>query len=353
MTRGGLFGLGHVLGVLATVRRRELVEGCLRRRVRLEGGLQFGRHLEGGRSRGVVADQLDLDLVADVLADRRPGGLRDPEQDDLPDVRERVRHHLADDREPVDRAGDRGPAAGAERVACRVRHGNVAAAAGRRLDRRPETGASLIRRHHGARRPPLEVREELCARLVARAEQPEDGARGHDRAGLADAAHHRAQVGRLHDHADALGIEPGLEEVRDLLGQPLLDLEPACIGLDDARDLGQPDHAPARDVRHGRGAEERQEMVLAQRVERDVLDDHHLAVVDVEDRPVDESLRVDVVAGGQLGVHAVHPLRRADQPVARRVFADLDQDLADGRFDAVGASAVAMVAAKLALDQRT
>ena len=51
LTRLGLLGLGHVLGIFATVRRRQLVERCLRRRVPLEGGLQLGRHLEGGRSR--------------------------------------------------------------------------------------------------------------------------------------------------------------------------------------------------------------------------------------------------------------------------------------------------------------
>ena len=66
---------------------------------------------------------------------------------------------------------------------------------------------------------------------------------------------------------------------------------------------------PARDVRDRGRPEERQQVVLAQRVERDVLDDDHLAVVDVEDRVVDEPLGVDVIAGGQLGVHPVDALR--------------------------------------------
>ena len=105
-----------------------------------------------------------------------------------------------------------------------------------------------------------------------------------------------------------------LEEFGDLLGQPLLDLEPPGIHLDDARDLRQPDDAAARDVGDGRGAEERQQVVLAQRVERDVLDDDHLAVADVEDRVVDEPLGIDVVAGGELRVHPVDTLRGAQRP---------------------------------------
>ena len=111
------------------------------------------------------------------------------------------------------------------------------------------------------------------------------------------------------DDADALRLEPLLEEVGDLLGQPLLDLQAAGVHLDDPRDLRQPDDPAARDVGDRRGPEERQQVVLAQRVERDVLDDDHLAVGDVEDRAVDEPLGVDVVAGGQLGVHPVDAAR--------------------------------------------
>ena len=79
------------------------------------------------------------------------------------------------------------------------------------------------------------------------------------------------------------GSSRSCEELGDLLGQPLLDLEPAGVHLDDARDLREPDDPAARDVGDRRGPEERQQVVLAQRVERDVLDDDHLAVGDVED----------------------------------------------------------------------
>ena len=39
----------------------------------------------------------------------------------------------------------------------------------------------------------------------------------------------------------ALGPEPFLEEVGDLLGQALLDLQATGVGLHDARELRQPE----------------------------------------------------------------------------------------------------------------
>jgi hypothetical protein len=79
-------------------------------------------------------------------------------------------------------------------------------------------------------------------------------------------------------------------------------------------------------------------VVLAQRVERDVLDDDHLAVVDVEDGAVDQAFGVDVIAGGQFRVHPVDALRRAGQALAVRVLADLHEDVPDGGLHpAVGA----------------
>ena len=140
-------------------------------------------------------------------------------------------------------------------------------------------------------------------------------------------------MGRLQDDADALRFEPLLEELRDLLGEPFLDLEAAGVHLDHARDLGQPDDTTARDVRHRRRPEERQEVVLAQRVERDVPHDDHLAVRDVEDRAVDEPLGIDVVTGGQLCIHPVDAAGRPGEALAVRILTDLHQDLADGGLD--------------------
>src|SRR6187549_1469861 len=58
-----------------------------------------------------------------------------------------------------------------------------------------------------SRTTPLEVAEELGARAVAGPEEAEHRGGGHDRAGLPDAAHDRAEVVRLDHDADALRLE--------------------------------------------------------------------------------------------------------------------------------------------------
>ena len=78
--------------------------------------------------------------------------------------------------------------------------------------------------------------------------------------------------------------------VGDLLGEPLLHLQAAREHLDDARQLGQPDDAAVRDVRDVRLAEERQHVVLAQRVELDVAHHHHVLVLLLEQRVADDLL---------------------------------------------------------------
>ena len=77
-------------------------------------------------------------------------------------------------------------------------------------------------------------------------------------------------------------------------------------------------------------------MVLAQRVERDPLDDHHLAVADVEDGAVYEPIRVHVVAAGKLEPHPMHSLRSAQQALTLRILADFHEDVTDGMLDALG-----------------
>lgn len=74
----------------------------------------------------------------------------------------------------------------------------------------------------------------------------------------------------LQDDPDALGCDVELEPVGDLLGESLLDLEVPGEQLDDAGELGEPEDATVGDVADMGNAVERQEMVLAQRLERDV-----------------------------------------------------------------------------------
>ena len=134
------------------------------------------------------------------------------------------------------------------------------------------------------------------------------------------------------------------EQVRDLLGEALLDLEAAGVHVDDARHLREPDDAPVGDVGDRRRAEERQQVVLAERVERDVLDDDHLAVVDLEDGAVEEPGGILAISGHQLAVHPVDAVGRADETGSVGVLPDLGEDLAHGGLDPPVGRAVVGVA---------
>ena len=105
------------------------------------------------------------------------------------------------------------------------------------------------------------------------------------------------------------------------LGQPLLHLQPAAEDVDEPRNLAEADHLVARNVGDVALAEKRQQMMLAQAVEIDVLDDHHLAVVDREQRPVQDLIDVGAVAAGEKRQRLLDPLRRIEQTLALRILA--------------------------------
>ena len=79
---------------------------------------------------------------------------------------------------------------------------------------------------------------------------------------------------------------------RDLVGQALLQLQPPREDVDEARDLAEADHLAVRDVGDVALAEERQQVMLAHAVEVDVAHDHHLAIIDVEQRAIEHLVDV-------------------------------------------------------------
>jgi hypothetical protein len=74
----------------------------------------------------------------------------------------------------------------------------------------------------------------------------------------------------LQDHPDPLGAQAGVQAVGDLPGHPFLDLQAPGERLDDPGKLGQAHQALSREVPDMRHAVEGQQVVLAQRPERDV-----------------------------------------------------------------------------------
>ena len=87
-----------------------------------------------------------------------------------------------------------------------------------------------------------------------------------------------AQVLGLHHDAHPARREVGLQPVRHLLGQALLDLRAAREHLDDPRQLGQAEDAFPGQVPDVRHPDERQQVVLAHRLHRDGPGQHQLVV---------------------------------------------------------------------------
>ena len=95
----------------------------------------------------------------------------------------------------------------------------------------------------------------------------------------------------FHDDGDAERGDLFADGVGDLVRQPLLHLQAPAEDVDEPRNLAQADHLGARNVGDVALAEKRQQVVLAETVEVDVLDDDHLAVVDCEQRVVEHLCR--------------------------------------------------------------
>src|SRR5579863_2564929 len=68
-------------------------------------------------------------------------------------------------------------------------------------------------------------RQELVPGLLVLAKDAQHRARRCHRVLLLDAPHHHAEMPRFDDDADALRAQPLLDGVRDLAGQPLLNLQ--------------------------------------------------------------------------------------------------------------------------------
>src|SRR5205807_3508779 len=103
--------------------------------------------------------------------------------------------------------------------------------------------------------------------------------------------HLHAQVTRFHDDRHPEGFDLLQNDLRNLRGEALLDLQTPGKSVDQARDLGQTDHFAVWNVGHVAFAEERQEMMFTKGVEINVPDANQLAVWHLKVRLVDE--RVD------------------------------------------------------------
>src|SRR6476620_11087274 len=129
------------------------------------------------------------------------------------------------------------------------------------------------RRHHGrcGQPPHFHQLQELhsCTRVVA--ERAEHRAGDRKRILLFHPTHRHAQMGPLAHDGHSERIDLFANGFRDLVRHPLLDLEPPREDVDEPRNLAEADDALAWDIGNVALAEKGKQMVLAERVEIDVL----------------------------------------------------------------------------------
>ena len=115
----------------------------------------------------------------------------------------------------------------------------------------------------------------------------------------------------------------------DFLRHALLDLQPARERIDDAGELGYAQHLALRDVPDRALAVERQHVVLAHRVELDVLQNHHVVRAGREVRAVHNGLHLLAVALRQERERLRDPHGGLLQSLALRILPELDQQFPD------------------------
>jgi hypothetical protein len=174
--------------------------------------------------------------------------------------------------------------------------------------RRPDQSISAV--------SALDELEELHPGSRVVLEDAEHRARDRDRVLFLDAAHRHAEVRSLHDDADAERPDLVAQRLGDLTGQSFLHLQAARKDLDQARDFAEPNDTALRYVGDMTFSEKRQQVMLAEAIEVDVLDDHHLVIIDAEERVVEDGVDVGRIALSQKAKRFLHPLWRVAQPLA-------------------------------------
>jgi hypothetical protein len=134
-------------------------------------------------------------------------------------------------------------------------------------------------------------------------------------------------VRRLDDDPDAGGAQDVHDRIGDLVGHALLNLEPAGEDVHDARDLGQTQDLPVGDVGDVGPAEEREQVVLAHRVELDVANHDHALVSLLEHRIPHGVLHRHPVAPGEPAERRLDPLGRLHQSVSVRILPQGGEDV--------------------------
>ena len=172
----------------------------------------------------------------------------------------------------------------------------------------------------------LDQAEEFAAGRRVFAELTQHHRSDHRRILLLHTAHHHAHVLGLDHHGHAQGAGHLQYRVGDLAAEVFLDLQAARVHVDNPRHLRQAQHFAARDIRNMGLADKRQQVMFAQRVELDVLDQHHFAVVGAEQGTVGDFFECLFIAAAEVLHRLGGALWRVKQALAGDVLAELAED---------------------------
>ncbi|MNG12131.1 hypothetical protein D3C84_957240 [compost metagenome] len=132
----------------------------------------------------------------------------------------------------------------------------------------------------------------------------------------------------LDDHRDACRAGHCLHRVGDLPGEVFLDLQATGEHVHQPCNLRQAQHLARWNISHMRLADEGQHVMFAQRIQLDVVDDHHFIVVGREQGAVDDFLDTLLVTMTQVLHGLGRAQRRITQAFAIWVLSEPDEDLA-------------------------
>jgi hypothetical protein len=155
---------------------------------------------------------------------------------------------------------------------------------------------------------------------------------------LLHAAHLRAQVNGCEMHSDAMRLQHALEQIDDLVPHPLLHREAPAKEPHHPRQLGDADDVVVRDVAHVGVPEERQRVVLAERMEGNRPFDDLARLAIRTTRALGgkggDQLLVALVAGGGVEHRAQETLGRARGAGSGGRHAQRGEDLAHVALEA-------------------
>ena len=126
---------------------------------------------------------------------------------------------------------------------------------------------------------------------------------------------------RLQENHNPLGLEFIHERIRNLGGQPLLELKALGIDLQGPGNLAEPYHLAVGDIGDRRRPVKGEHVVFTEGIEGDVLLHHQVVVVHMEPL-LQMPGRVVGVAAGQLLIHPRDPVRSLQKSLPGYILPD-------------------------------